>query len=114
MNFLGRALSMGSRFVARATPVARFIARETPGALQTVARFSSSPLATAVAQRIGGVTPTVLSRLSGGVNNALGAINLLPQVRRDISTAVQAGQAGSRSLAQLMQTARGTGNGASG
>lgn len=107
MNFLARAMTSGSRWIARAAPAARFIARETPGALNTVARFSSSPLAQQAAQRIGGVAPTLLSRLSGGASNALGAINLVPGIRRDINAAVAGAQPVAKSLAQLMQTARG-------
>lgn len=115
MNFLARAISGGSRLIARAAPASRFIARNLPGALNTAARFSTNPAVQAAVQQIGGNKGTsVLNNLAGGVSNVQAGLQLVPGVVSDArnaygaaSNAYSQAKPVVNSLARLMQTTRG-------
>lgn len=108
--FLGRAFSAGSRFLARATPVASYIAKRAPSLINSAAKFSTTPQFQSAAARIG-VNPNVVASVSRGINNVAGAVNLAPGVLKDVQSAVSTarGVVGptTQSLAQLYKTAKG-------
>lgn len=117
MAWLGRVFSAGSRFIGKVAPVASYIGRVAPSALNAVSRFSSDPTVNAIANRIG-INPNVLRNVGQGASNVGAGLSLIPGVANDLrgaaagaaqgyQSAVQATNPARQSLAQLYNTATG-------
>lgn len=110
MSWLGRVIGAGSRFLAKAAPVASYLARTAPSALNTVSRIASNPLVNQLATKIG-VNPNVMRGISMGASNVGAGLNLVPGVVNDVRQGYQSAMAASdparKSLAQLYRTSMG-------
>lgn len=106
MAFLGRAFALGSKFLGKVAPAARFIGKYTPSVLSTVGRIAADPTVNMLANRVG-VNPNVLRNVGTGVNNVTAGINLLPGLQQSAQGAASAAAGTGQSLAQLYNTLRG-------
>lgn len=117
MSWLGRLVSTGSRFLGKAAPMARFIGRNAPNALNianrglsAAAQLAANPLVNQLAQKAG-VNPNVMKQVAGGINNAQAGLNLAPQMVRNVQQSAQNAMAAAapaaQSLAQLYRTVQG-------
>ena len=117
MSWLGRLVSTGSRFLGKAAPMASFLGRNLPGAmnlasrgLNTASQLAANPLVNQAMNRFG-VNANTMRQVAGGISNAQAGLNLVPGTARSVQQGMQgvaaAAAPAAQSLASLYRTVQG-------
>ena len=101
MSWLGRLVSGGSRFLARAAPTATFLARAAPQFASGLATLASNPLLNAAANKLG-VNPAVMRNIATGANNVGAGLSLIPGIVGDARAAAQGAMSAAAPVKQSM------------
>jgi hypothetical protein len=101
MSFLGRLVSSGSRFLARAAPVASFLARSAPSVVSTIGALASNPLLNRAANSFG-INPNVMRGIANGASNVGAGLSLIPGVVGDARAAAQGAMSAAQPVKQSM------------